>query len=122
MPVAEGIEVDPWSALLWLTGAGTLDNRPDGHAAYPYAADLIGEGRLVVEMAAKLRRRERFMAATEEEAQRRQDELHRNYLETMQRALERIEEMGATVPRVGPHVLQRAAELGVTLPGQDGED
>lgn len=118
IPVAEGVEVDPWEALLWMTGAGTLDLEPV-HAVYQGEADLIWEGRVVVEMAGNLRRVPRFMG-TEEQAKQSLDELHRQHLETMSSALERIEMMGAKVPRMGPHIMERARELGVDLPGQEG--
>jgi transcriptional regulator with XRE-family HTH domain len=119
IPVAEGVEVGPWDALLWLSGAGTLDTRPD-HAAYQATADLIWEGRLVAEMDTNLRRIPRFMG-TKDDAQRSLNDLHRTHLETMRGALERIQAMGATLPRLGPHVLARAAELGVKLPGQEDQ-
>lgn len=118
IPVAEGVEVEPWEALLWMTGAGTLDLEP-GHAAYQGEADLIWEGRVVSEMAGNLRRVPRFMG-TEDQAKQSLDELHRQHLETMRSALERIEKMGAKVPRMGPHIVNRARELGVDLPGQEG--
>ncbi|MQA13707.1 MAG: helix-turn-helix domain-containing protein [Pseudonocardiaceae bacterium] len=116
VPVAEGLELGPWEVLLWLVGEGTITGSPRNTVAM----DLITEGRIAAEMAGNLRHRQRFMG-TEEEAARKQDELHRSHLETMREALLRIEELGATVPQMGPHVLQRAAELDVKLPGQNGE-
>lgn len=117
VPVAEGMEVGSWEALLWMCGAGTLDTAP-GHERYQAAADLIWEGRVVAEMTTNLRRIPRFMG-DEGEAQRSLDDLHRSHLATMRRALEHIEAMGATLPKLGPHVLHRAEELGIKLPGQE---
>lgn len=31
VPIAEGVEVDPWAALLWLTGTQPLDGRAGTH-------------------------------------------------------------------------------------------
>ena len=120
VPVVEGVELDPWSALLWMTGAGTVTG-PPGRSSVEM--DLIAEGRVVSEMAYNLRKRVTRVTAggTDEAMNRANDDLHWRYLETMRIALENIKEMGTTVPRVGPHVLKRAAELGVDLPGQDGE-
>jgi transcriptional regulator with XRE-family HTH domain len=121
IPLADGIEVDPWSALLWMSGAGTLDAEPD-HVQYHAAADLIYDGRLVAGMATELRRIPRVWGAeTEEETQRRRDDLDRSHLEAMRNALNRIRARGVKPPQVGEHILKRAEELGVLLPGQKDE-
>ena len=142
IPIADGVELDAWSTLLWLIGSGTLsgDSKEEGVVSHPQGSqslDLIWHGRVVAEAAGAIRRSpvwmvERFQqypawiqlnvpgaSSDDPQGQRRAlDDMHRRELHAMREAMERIAELGAAVPQVGPKVRERAAELGVDLPGE----
>lgn len=117
VPVAEGLEVDQWEALLWMIGAGTIDIANSGRT-FTAAAWLIHAGIGVAEALAELRKVDRGVDA--KRAQTRTDDRHRSALEAMHTALIRISAQGAPIPNLPPWVYDRAAELGVDLPGVDG--
>jgi len=132
VPVAEGVEVSAWEALMWLTGSGTIGRGIASDRRSSVAMDLIWHGRVVAEAAGAIeatRPLDVYRPGTQVrgDALSRDglgtlDDLHRGHLETIAAALEHIvEELGAPAPQLGPTVLKRAAELGVELPGQDGE-
>ncbi len=116
-PVARCLDVDQWEALMWLIGTGTIDNANSGRT-FSAGSWLIHAGWTVVEALADLRHVERAMDP--EESRRRTDTNHRNALERMRNALERIEAQGAAPPQLPERVLKRAAELEVELPGLEG--
>lgn len=140
VPIAEGVDLGAWEALLWLIGSSTVD---DGIASHPQSSrplDLIWHGRIVAEAAGVIGRTPVWMidkwreypagmqlrvagvSGDDPEGQHRAvDDLHREQLETIREALTRIIDLGARPPQVGEKVLHRAAELDVKLPGQDGE-
>lgn len=111
VPVAEGLEVDQWEALMWMVGTGTID--PPTGRAFTNAAWLIHAGFTVVEALGDLRRVDR--GSDPEQAQQRTDDRHRQALERMRDALVRINAQGAPPPRLADWVFQRAAELGIDL-------
>lgn len=134
VPIADGVELGAWEALLWMIGTNTIN---DGIISRPVRSstelDLIWCGRWVAEMVLGIentpvhpRTAIRIPEGTvvhlsDDDRPRPVDDLHRSYLETIAGVLRRIEELGASVPQLGPTVLKRAAELDVTLPAQDGE-
>ena len=131
VPVAEGVEVSAWEALMWLTGSGTIGRGIGSDRRSSAALDLIWHGRVVAEAAGAIeatRPLDVYRPGTQVrgDALSRDglgtlDDLHREHLETIAAALEHIvEELGAPAPQLGPTVLKRAAELGVELPGQEG--
>jgi len=138
VPVAEGVEVSAWEAVLWMIGSGTIGRGIASHPRSSTAMDLIWCGRVVAEVAGLVERmpvemidqwRTRGVShlqvtdgvEREDVTRRTVDDLHRQSLEEMRVALERIEELGAPLPQVSEKVRKRAAELDVELPGQDGE-
>ena len=138
VPVAEGRTQDPWRVLLWLVGSGALTGEIASHPRSSTATDLIWCGRVVAEVAGLVERmpvemidqwRTRGVShlqvtdgvEREDVTRRTVDDLHRQSLEEMRVALERIGELGAPLPQVSEKVRKRAAELDVELPGQDGE-
>ena len=132
VPVAEGVEVGAWEAVLWMIGSGTIGRGIASDRRSSVAMDLIWHGRVVAEAAGAIeatRPLDVYRPGTQVrgDALSRDglgtlDDLHREHLETIAAALEHIvEELGAPAPQLGPTVLKRAAELGVELPGQNGE-
>jgi len=140
VPVVDGREIAPWEALLWLVGSGSIDGGIVSHPQGNKTLDLIWHGRVVAEAAGVIRRSPAWMvdrfrdtpgmelrlagvsSREDPEVMRSAlDEIHRRQLQSMREAMERIAELGAAIPQVGPKVLERAAELGIELPGQDGE-
>lgn len=124
VPIAEGVEVDPWSALLWMSGKEPLSDR--GGAAWQHAAEVLLHGYLVSEMSEALDEPLRYVPSDDSEdiwqQRRAHDENHRSYLQVMFQAMTRLEQMGVQLPPLRPHVLQRARELHIKMPGQDVEE
>jgi len=136
--ISEGVELGAWEVLLWTIGSGTIGHGIASHPRSSTAMDLIWCGRVVAEVAGLVERmpvemidqwRTRGVShlqvtdgvEREDVTRRTVDDLHRQSLEEMRAALERIEELGAPLPQVSEKVRKRAAELDVELPGQDGE-
>lgn len=111
VPVADGLDVDQWGALMWLVGTGTIDKTNSGRN-FTDAAWLIGAGFTLVEALGDLHQVDRAQELT--------DARHRNALERIRTALTRIEAQGAAPPQLAEPVLKRAAELDVDLPGVEG--
>lgn len=128
VPVADGVAVDPWSALLWMIGASTINGGITSHPMSSTTAELIWQVRQVAEWAGAIgstpvRPGTPLRVSSEGQGAasiRHVDDVHRGYLEMIAGALERIEELGAPAPQLGPTVLKRAAELDIELPGQEG--
>lgn len=115
VPVADGVEPDAWSALLWLIGAATLDDEP-GHASYDSAAQIINYGAEFSEACRNLTQRVRVARGSAERDQQATDDLHRRSLDSLVDVLQDIRKAGAKQPPVPQYVVDRARELGVELP------
>jgi transcriptional regulator with XRE-family HTH domain len=126
--IAEGIEVDPWSALLWSSGQKSLTDSPG------QGWDWIGEGseaaRLVERFEELRRHRDRVAmllpidrAENESEERRREaDKSDERLLRRLAECLKRLQQRGLTLPLLPDDVAKRAAELGVELPGHRGKE
>ncbi len=114
IPVAEGMAVDPWEALLWLIGTGTIENSSLGN--FGAASWLLHAGWTVVEALGDLRRVDRADEAAR--ARELTDARHRNALQRIVIAFHRIHAQHAPAPTLAPWVYERANELGVELPKQ----
>jgi transcriptional regulator with XRE-family HTH domain len=136
VPITEGIEVDPWTALLWLTGTQPLDG-PGGDAwarAYEPLRQLQILAR-VLEQYRKIRQTlDLPMVSAEGDAVAGVLSVHGDLAET-RRTLEAIEgaqlravadqlgqfrQLQLPVPQMPADVCTRAAELGIELPDQEG--
>lgn len=122
VPVADGLTVDVWDALLWLAGSGRINGTDLGNMSP--AAWLIQSGWGVVEALAELDRYERRVSNDEQAAERarnRDDDRHRDALRVLRTHLLRIEAAGAPVPPVVDleKIHRRARELGVDMPGME---
>ncbi|MFZ0118241.1 MAG: helix-turn-helix transcriptional regulator [Pseudonocardiaceae bacterium] len=124
--IAEGIEVDPWSALLWSSGQKSLTDSPG------QAWESLGEGYEVASLVERFlqQRRQWEVAAltlpansAEDEARRRKTvgEFDERLLRRLAECLKRLQQRGLTLPLLPDDVAKRAAELGVELPGHQGK-
>lgn len=138
VPVAAGLDVDPWDALAWLTGTATLDLKggrleyrrmtPEGsnaswliHMSF-YMAELLETLKAPAKTA--LRDEDDRLTGDPETIRRVTDAEHRKALTALRRILGRIQwEGSAPMPDVGERVRQRARELDVDLVNlPDAED
>ncbi|MGH3547085.1 MAG: helix-turn-helix domain-containing protein [Pseudonocardiaceae bacterium] len=123
--IAEGIEVDPWTALLWMTGKKPLTDLPG------QAWDSLGEGYEAAALVERFheRRHQRELAELEIPAESADDEVRRRrtadaaderFLRQLVECLKRLQQRELTLPPLPDDVVKRAAELGVNLPGGVG--
>ncbi len=136
--VAEGVEADPWTALLWLTGWQPLEE--SGAGAWASANNAI---RLLHALGSELMTWRSMRRATDvalvpamidqqdvpvgelpvwgdlEEARRQLDAPETAQLRAIADRLRQFRELQLPVPQMPANVGKRAAELGVELPGQD---
>lgn len=118
VPVTTGVELDPWSALLWMVGREPLDDVPGSRFAEARSA-LVELQRLAQGLAA-IRSTEDSRAGgggLPEEDRPAEDE---RLIEALQRPLELLTSWGYPTPPIPERVTARAAELGVKLPGVEG--
>lgn len=128
VPVAAGVELDPWTALLWMIGKRPLSDPPAPGWDRPalvlerlYALVAgVDEYRRHQRVVADLRARDRqddYLARQLED----QADVERYLLESIAKPLRELDGWGMPVPPVPPDVAKHAAEHGVELPGQDQE-
>lgn len=126
VPIAEGVEVDPWTALLWLTGTQPLDE-PGGDAwasAYSALRPLVTLARLLE----SYRLIQRVVAgdvvvgsdSDPVEAGRDWEAAEASTLQSIANQLGQFHALQLPVPPVPADLRKRAAELGIELPGQEG--
>lgn len=117
VPIQPGELVNPWAALLWLTGAARIDQRAE-------LSNFYGDSYLIStawDIAYHLRTLETVERGRDAEDFRRlNDERHRGALEALAMALVKAHGAGAQPPPLPDHVLRRAVELGVELPHLEG--
>lgn len=129
VPIAEGVELNPWTALLWMTGQQPLTDRPDSAwnlAAMPLS--VAYEAATLIERFHELcRHRDRVTLFTPDESTADADQRRRDtdksdepLLRRLAKCLESLRDWKLPLPPVPKDVVTRAAELGVELPGQDG--
>jgi transcriptional regulator with XRE-family HTH domain len=125
--IAEGIEVDPWSALLWSSGKKPLTDLPG------QAWESLGEGyeaaTLIERFDELCRHRDRVALFVPEEStaaaerkRREADEHDKRLLRRLAECLKRLRQWKLTLPPLPDDVLKRAAELGVELPVDQGRE
>lgn len=118
VPIADGLDIDPWTALLWLMGFTTLTN---GEPTYQLADDLVYEGALLVDKIDALDTKVFFgQNILDERARKATAEMHVRALAALAAAMSNILAAGASLPRLPDFVLEMAKEHGINLPGQGG--
>lgn len=119
VPLATGgereIEMQPWSALLWLVGREPLDDIPGGRYESARAAlvqiQLVAQALGAIRMTEDDRTSGRGLRAEDRPAE---DE---RLLQQLRLPLERLAQWGYPAPPVPAEVTRRAADRGMDLPG-----
>ena len=124
VPVADGLDMPPWAALLWMLGRLRVNmpgvEQPDAGGVYLSATEIIHAGWEITEATFELSRVTSLgpEAAPSEldEAERSDATRHRAALRRIRAALGRLDASGTEPPPLEPFVRQRADELGISLP------
>ncbi len=127
VPIAKGVEVDPWTALLWLVGKEPLTDPPG--PTWDTASRVIGQACQVatlVERFGQLRTHRETVAALlpdgrDADRAAEDERQERRILEDLTRPLRALVRLGFSPPSLPDELLKRAAELDVELPGLAGE-
>lgn len=123
VPIADGIELPPWEALLWMAGVTRFGDGVVSHPLSTPAQRLIFWGSVVAQIAGELLRNrpEVFTYPVRLNMSRQElDDQQREQAAVMRDTMKEIAAAGAPVPQVPARVRERVAELGVELPGQEG--
>jgi transcriptional regulator with XRE-family HTH domain len=130
VPVADGVELDPWAALLWLIGKQPLTERPG--RSWDAPALILERLVRVVAGVDKYRDQQRVVQGlrSREKLDPRDDlprrleedwpEVEKLLLEDIARPLRDLDDWEMPVPPLPPDVRKRAEELGVELPAEKG--
>ncbi|MGH3783029.1 MAG: helix-turn-helix domain-containing protein [Pseudonocardiaceae bacterium] len=122
VPVAEGIEVDPWTALLWLTGSQPLEE-PAGEAwasaqgalrPLVALAKLLESYRLIQRVCAG----DVVVSSDPAESRRDWEDAEARTLQSIANQLGQFRALDLPAPQVPADVRKRAAELNIELPDQ----
>jgi transcriptional regulator with XRE-family HTH domain len=133
VPIAQDLDVDPWTALLWMIGKQPLNNRPgrawDGPALVLErllaVVSGVDEYRRHQRVLNDMRMRARKDPDTDDLGRRLQEieqnpEVERYLLDSIAKHLRELDDWDLPVPPLPLDLRDRAAELGVDLPGQEG--
>jgi transcriptional regulator with XRE-family HTH domain len=130
VPIVEGLEVDGWSAALWMVGKKPITGTAS--PAWEAAAKSLSEVYEFVALGERLEnvismRRHRMLAALfqSDEGDKADEQLQR--VETTEKGLfrelvgrvNRLRQRGSAIPPLPADVIERADELGVDLFGQE---
>jgi transcriptional regulator with XRE-family HTH domain len=133
VPIAQDLDVDPWTALLWMIGKQPLSNRPG--RAWDGPALVLERLLAVVAGVDEYRRHRRGLDELRSRAQtdpdaddlaRRLQEIDQNpevekyLLESIAKQLRELDDWDLPMPPLPLDVRDRAAEFGVELPGHEG--
>lgn len=119
VPIANGMQLDPWAALLWFIGKVPLHgDRNVGE--WSGASQAIRQATNVAEIVAQLESFHRYREINEVIVPSdpvADDETERKMLRALQKPLEALQGRGYRAPAIPAGVSARAKELGVDLPG-----
>jgi transcriptional regulator with XRE-family HTH domain len=120
-PVAEGVELDPWSALMWMIGRQVI-GQPAGTNWKSEEFDLLSQVQRLWERLADLGGNlHRLKTGKLDERLREMiEKLIREDLDQARECLQRIADAKAAVPQLPAEVVKCAVEQGIDLPGQEG--
>jgi transcriptional regulator with XRE-family HTH domain len=121
MPVAEGVELDPWSALMWMIGRQVI-GQPTGTNWKSEEFDLLSQVQRLWERLADLGGNLHRLKTGKLDERLREiiEKLIREDLDQARECLQRIADAGAAVPQLPAEMIKCAAEQGIELPGQQG--
>lgn len=138
--ISEGVEVDPWTALLWLTGFQPLGGR--GGSAWSSAYNALSQLNILARVLEQYRLIRRMLdvpmvpaqpagegavadadvlttLGDPAEARRQLEATEVTLLRSVADRLGQFRALNLPVPPVPPDVVKRATELGINLPGQE---
>ncbi len=140
VPIAEGVEADPWTSLMWLTGWQPLEGSGEGawagaHNAL-YQLHTLAEALVTYRSIRRMTARPIVPAPLDQEdaavepgthyvhgdlaeARRELDAIEAAQLRAIADRLGQFRALQLPVPPVPPDVRKRAAELDIELPGQE---
>jgi transcriptional regulator with XRE-family HTH domain len=121
VPIAKGIDVDPQTALLWMTGKQALSDQPG--AAWSKAATVLAHLNGAVDaitVLGSLDKLAREPAPTPKHRET-QDQMICHQLELLSWSLRDLEKSSGTMLPLPLHVVRQAKRLGVRLPGYEVE-
>jgi transcriptional regulator with XRE-family HTH domain len=124
VPIAGHGELDPWTALLWLTGSRPL-KEPAGEAwasAYSVLRPLVILARLLesYRLLQRVVAGDVVVGSDPVEARRDWEAAEASTLQSITDQLGQFSALHLPVPPVPADVRKRAAELGIELPDQEG--
>ena len=141
VPIAEGIEVDPWTALMWLTGSQPLAG-PDSESRHATAYLALSHLNTLARLLAQYHQFRKMLdlpmvSAPEGDVvvtepgvittfgdpagmRRTTEAAEASTLRAIADRLGQFRALGLSVPPLPPEVCKRAVELGIDLPGQEG--
>ena len=119
VPIAENVELDTWSTVLWMVGMETASGAPSG-AAWTEASRLLGSVYMAYATLDLLDTYARKRVPPNlADKQPVVDKFLRQELESLRWSLKGMSEAGMELPQLPAYVVERAAELGIELPGQE---
>jgi transcriptional regulator with XRE-family HTH domain len=113
VPLADGREIDPWNAVLWITGQQPLDPSEPPTAEWTEAAATLGLLCQVVHALTSYRLADEM---TDDPTFR--DTLHRRILDELSSRLDQLATRGYPLPPLPHDVIKCAEDLGILFPGQ----
>lgn len=120
VPVAAGVNLDPWSALLWMVGRQPLQREPG--VWWARISPALGRIYAVASAVDQLRQNEptdpNLTGHIDDEAERAEKD--RRLLRLIVSSVREIERSGLVLPVLPDDVRARADELDVGLPGTEG--
>jgi len=124
VPIAKGVEVDPWTALWWLVGKRPLTDPPG--PTWDTAAAPIRQACQVATLAerfSQVRQHHEIVAAMLPDGQdadraAEDERQERRVLADLARPLRALDKLGFPPPPLPGDLVQRAGELGVELDGE----
>jgi len=127
VPLAEGIERDPWAVMLWLVGKEPLTDPPG--PTWGAASRVIGQACQVatlVERFGQVRTHREIVAALlpdgrDADRAAEDERQERRVLEDITRPMRALVRLGFSPPPLPEELVKRAVELDVELPARDGE-
>lgn len=124
VPIAEGVEVDPWTALMWMTGSQPLDG--SGEGAWASAHKALHQLNILASLVEQYRlfRRMIEMGVITDvgEVAETRSVVRNGEMEVLREIGDHLGQFRAlqlSIPPMPEDIRKHAAQLGIELPGQD---
>lgn len=129
VPIARGVEPDPWTALLWMTGKQHIEPSKPASGQWAEAQELLDYAyqlaSIVEQYVSISQHRERVelmlpQRVADENEREHHDRADRTILTKLPKLLQSLMQRGVALPRLPDDVVKRAAELDIELFSEDG--